>query len=448
MSIGKRILVLFIILVTVISASSCIVRIGPAHSPSDIIDNGNDQGQSTDASAEELRDLVNDLLVSQSYYEYEPGDETDPKAIVLEYHNQTKDDYVYYYDEQEYKRLLEEDVGENQGIGVLVTENTEHHCIEIVAVFPNSPAEKSGLRTGDLIVVIGKGDNAEKCSEIGYETAVSKLQGLKDTYCEFGIVRNGDFNYIYDFSILRSDYKAESVMYNVYAEDNTIGIVKILNFDLTTPEQFKNAMNSLINSGCNKFVYDCRNNPGGNLASISAILSYFLELDDEIIIIEDRAKNTEIQTCRPVAYEDPIYDATCAVSVDEIGMYREYPASVIVNGNTASAAELFTGTFKSYGIATIVGEKTFGKGCMQSIYDLSYFGTEYKHSGALKMTTAYYRPHGMDNYHGIGIMPDEGYEVTLSAEAGAINIYKLLNTEYQSKDNQLTAAVAALSENN
>lgn len=123
-------------------------------------------------------------------------------------------------------------------------------------------------------------------------------------------------------------------------------------------------------------------------------------------------------------------------------MYRKYPAAVLINENSASAAELFTGTMKSYGLATIVGETSFGKGCMQSIISLSQFDNSLK--GAIKMTTAFYRPHGMDNYHGKGIEPTEGYSVKLSEEAKKMNIYKLLYPENQALDNQLTLALSAL----
>jgi carboxyl-terminal processing protease len=123
-------------------------------------------------------------------------------------------------------------------------------------------------------------------------------------------------------------------------------------------------------------------------------------------------------------------------------MYRKYPIAVLINGVTASAAELFTGTLKAYGLATVVGENTFGKGCVQTTYPLYYAdGTI---CGAIKMTTTFYSPFGMENYHGIGIAPTDGYKVSLSETAKKYNIYKLMYPEYQYLDDQLSLAITAI----
>ncbi len=384
--------------------------------------------------------LIADLLATYSYYDYELTDEQLARAIVAGYKEVTGDLYAYYYNEEEYEALNDESAGENQGIGITVIENTDYSCIEIASVIPGSPAEKAGIMEKDLIVQIGVGENAEMTSELGFEMALKKLQGEAGTTCAFGIVRNEDFNNILEYIILREVFTSESVIYEICAADSTVGIVKLLGFDLTTPPQFKEAMTDLISKGCTSFIYDVRNNPGGDLASVSAILSYFLNQDDVIIITEDTSGNVSTNVCKPVTRSDDY--STCSVTKEEIGMYRKYPAAVLINENSASAAELFTGTMKSYGLATIVGETSFGKGCMQSIISLSRFDNSLK--GAIKMTTAFYRPHGMDNYHGKGIEPTEGYSVKLSEEAKKMNIYKLLYPENQALDNQLTLALSAL----
>jgi len=384
--------------------------------------------------------LIADLLETYSYYDYKLTDEQLSKAIVAGYREITGDLYAYYYTEEEFAALNAESVGENQGIGITVIENTDYRCIEIASVIPGSPAEKAGICERDLIVQVGIGEKAEMTADIGFEMALKKLQGTAGTLCEIGIVRNEDFENIIEFSILREVFTSESVLYEVCAADPTVGIVKLLGFDLTTPTQFKTAMTDLISKGCTAFIYDVRNNPGGDLASVSAILSYFLNKDDVIVITEDTTGNISTNVCKPVTRSDDY--ATCSVTEEEIGMYRKYPSAVLINENSASAAELFTGTMKSYGLSTIVGETSFGKGCMQSIISLSQFDNSLK--GAIKMTTAFYKPYGMDNYHGKGIDPTEGYSVKLSEEASKINIYKLLYPENQSLDNQLALAVSAL----
>ena len=384
--------------------------------------------------------LISDLLEQYSYYSFDLTEDDISRAVVAAYVELTGDLYARYYTAAEYEELNKENVGNNQGIGITITENTDHDCIEIISVLPNTPAEKAGLLVGDLIVQVGIGEKAEKVSELGYEIALTKMRGESGTAMEIGIVRDGDFENIIEFTIIREPFTAESVTYAVSAEDSSVGIVKILNFDLTTPTQFKAAMEDLISKKCTSFVYDVRNNPGGDLASISAVLALFLNEGDTIVITEDRQGNTETDVCKPVRYGGDY--SSCNIVKEEIGKYRSYPSAVLINENTASAAELFTGTLKSYGLSTIVGVTTYGKGCMQSIIPLSNFGSSY--SGALKMTTKYYRPYNMDNYHDIGITPTENFEVELSEEASKINHYKLLLPENQIFDNQLAKAISAV----
>ncbi len=384
--------------------------------------------------------LISSLLETYSYYDYELTDEELARAIVAGYKEITGDRYAYYYDEEEFNALNAENNGENQGIGITVIENTDFSCIEIISVIPDTPAAKAGVESGDLIVQVGIGENAEMTEELGFEMALKKLQGEKGTVCEFGVVRNGDFDNIMEFSVLREEFTAESVIYEVYEATPSIGIVKILSFDLTTPVQFRSAMTDLISKGCTSFIYDVRNNPGGDLASVSAVLSYFLNKDDVIIITEDTNGNTAETVCQAVTHSGDY--STCSVTEAEIGMYRNYPAAVLINGSSASAAELFTGTLKSYSIATIVGETSYGKGCMQSIIPLSQYNSSLK--GAIKMTTKFYRPYGMDNYHDIGITPTDGYTAILNEDAAKLNIYKLLEKENQALDNQLALAASAL----
>ncbi len=400
---------------------------------------GNILGDQTGSVDTPNASLIGSMLGNNSYYTYELTDEELSRAIVIAYQQSTGDIYAYYYTAEEYAKLTEENAGDSQGIGITVIENTTYSCIEIISVLPNTPAEKAGLQSGDLIVQVGLGENAESVSEIGYDMALKKLQGVKGTTCEFAIVRGEDFENLQEFSIERAEYETVSVMSAVSAADPKVGIVKILNFDLTTPSQFCTAMDDLLAKGCDKFVYDVRNNPGGDLASISAVLSYFLKEDDTIIITEDRNKNTEITKCEPVSYTGAY--STCNVKKEDIGKYSGHEIAILINGSTASAAELFTGSLRHYANATIVGEKTYGKGCMQSIFPLQYYGEQY--SGAIKMTTKYYRPDGMDNYHGIGIYPTDGYTVKLSEEAAKLNIYKLLDNENQPLDNQLASAISS-----
>lgn len=437
------ILVLVICLGSLTSCSFLLKQIGVPFTPPS---NSNDGGQTQIPSSDDLLSkisLVGALLNDTSYYDYSVSEEDLLRGLVYAYQEKTGDLYAYYYTEDEFEELNREYAGETQGIGVSVIENIEYGCIEVISVYPNSPAMNAGIHPGDLIVQSGCGSEAQSIIGVDFNIALNLLRGLKGTVCSIGVVRNNDFNNIIEFTITRDDFISESVVHAVCEADHSIGIVKLLNFDYTTPVQFKAAMSELIAKGCNKFIYDCRFNPGGDKYSIFAILSYFLNKNDVLMITEDRNKNTEESICEAVSLSGNY--SGCSVAENEIGMYRNYKSAVIVNQSTASAAELFTGTLKTYNISTIVGTTTFGKGCMQSIIPLSSFDASF--SGALKLTTYYYRPYGMENYHDIGISPTEGYEIEQSPEALKINNLKLLNPELQAKDVQLAKAVSALQGN-
>jgi len=129
--------------------------------------------------------------------------------------------------------------------------------------------------------------------------------------------------------------------------------------------------------------------------------------------------------------------ASCSVKKEEIGMYRDYPVVVLINGHTASAGELFTATLADYGVATLVGVNTYGKGVIQSIFDLSTLGKYYgvDVSGGFKLTVGYYAPASGVNYDGKGIAPH--VQVELDPALGHQNLYLL----DESEDNQLSMAI-------
>jgi carboxyl-terminal processing protease len=148
-----------------------------------------------------------------------------------------------------------------------------------------------------------------------------------------------------------------------------------------------------------------------------------------VIRTSDRNGAEEISRIEVVTHKDDY--AGCSISKSDIGKYRALDAVVLCNGNTASAAELFTATFRDYSLAPIVGTTTFGKGSMQSILPLAMFGCP----GALKLTTKMYYPPVGDSYEGIGIVPDVVVEQSEAAEN--MNIYEIADTD----DHQLVEAL-------
>lgn len=361
-------------------------------------------------------------------------------AVLKAYVAASGDLYAEYYTAEEYAALMSDRSGESVGVGISVIQTTvtiegiSYAAMEIVAAFPDSPAAENGVMPGDLVVYVGVGENRELVNSIGYAEALNRMRGEKGTLAEFTVLRpktDGTYEEI-GFSIPRREYTMQSVEYKVSALDPTVGIVRILQFDLTTPEQFEHAMDELIEGGVKKFVFDVRNNPGGDLKSICAVLSYFLNEGDLIISTVDRDGNKEETFVKTVSYSGDYKG--CSIKRSDIGKYRDYDMAVLTNANTASAAELFTAALRDYDLAAIVGTTTYGKGSMQTMYSLSYWGFD----GAVKLTTRHYFPPCGEGYDGIGIVPDVAVE--LSEEAASTNIYKLAEAD----DDQLKAALSEL----
>ena len=399
-----------------------------------IIGGNNNSGSTSSSSSKVSGKLETIIELFKTYSYYEIDEEILCSSFVKGMDFSIGDRYAEYYDAEAFELLNAENQGETQGIGVTVIENTDYNCIEIISVLPNSPALAAGVEPGDLIIYVGSGENKEDVTALGYYTALAKLQGLKGTVCEFTALRGSEE---IEFSIMRDTFTSESVTYRVCATDPKVGIVKIVQFDLTTPDQFCTAMDSLIASGVEYFVFDVRYNGGGDLASITAVLSYMLNRGDVLIKTRNRAGDETVTRVAEVNYALTSPYATCNVTSADIAKYRDKvmgKSAVLANESTASAAELFTCALKDYEISKIVGTTTYGKGSMQSIFSLQYYGYE----GAVKMTTKMYFPPISDGYDGIGIKPDLAVELDEALKNK--NIYKITDQE----DNQLQAAISLI----
>lgn len=315
----------------------------------------------------------------------------------------TGDKYAYYLDEEQFAEMMASNNAELQGIGIMVI--YQNDLIEIISVMPDSPALEAGLEPGDIIAFV----DGESVAELGYTAAVNRLQGEAGTLAEFTVQRGDE---LIDFSIERGYVNEQSVMYHVYEPDPTIGIVKILSFNLGTPEQFKSACEELIAGGVTKFVFDVRYNPGGDLESITEILDYLLP-EGPIVRIVDADGNEDVR------YSD----------ASELDM----PMCVLVNSSTASAAELFSSALQDYDKAELVGTVTYGKGTMQTIIRLA-------DNTGLGISYRMYNPPYSDNYEGVGVQPD--YVVEMDESVADKNIYKITDEE----DTQLQKAIELLTQ--
>ena len=362
--------------------------------------------------------------------------DTDGKLLLDEmlhvYAAATGDRYAAYYTEEEFRALMSDMQGSAVGVGITVVWDPDKEAISVFRVASGSPAQEAGVLPGDLVVAIGTLSENERVSALGYEKAMEKLLGAEGTEAKFVVSRDGAE---IEFSIKRAKFTATSVEGRVSTTDASVGIITISGFEINTPAQFKNEMAKLLRAGCTRFVYDVRNNPGGDLKSVSAVLSYFANEGDVLVSTVMKQGETTYYKAEAVTYTDDY--APCSVAKEEIGVYRSYPAVVLANGNTASAGELFTAALRDFGLAAVVGENTFGKGVIQSVYDLSEVGKAFgmELSGGLKLTVGYYAPPSGVNYEGKGIAPD--VSVLLSEEAQKKNPYLLSEAE----DDQLQAAI-------
>lgn len=328
-------------------------------------------------------------------------------SILKGYVYGTGDLYGNYFTREELAEYNADINGQGVGIGVSVIENAELKCIEIINVYPDSPALEAGLEPGDLVVYVG--DDKTAVSEVGYEAAINMIRGDEGTEAVIH-VKKTDSEEVKEYRIKRAKITEMNVLPRVSTLDKTVGIIKVTSFNTTTAEQFKKAVEELIGKGCDKFVFDMRGNPGGELNAVVNTLDYLLPEGPVIRIFDANGKQVDEKKS----------NAECI----------NYPMSVIVNGGTASAAELFTSALMDYNKATVVGEITYGKGSMQTTLPLT-------DGEALKITYRLYKPPYSEGYDGVGITPD--VVVSLSEEAAKKNIFKLTDEE----DDQLLAAIAS-----
>ena len=382
------------------------------------------------------------LFEYYSYYSDTIDQEEVIESVLRAYAAATGDDYAEYYTEEEYAAMLKDSAGSSVGIGVsvvqteLTVEGYPYQVFQIIAVYQNSPAESAGVRVGDYICALKVDGIFKSVAELGgYTAALSGIRGESGTQVELMAFRGaGDSYERVEFSITRAEFVTESVSGELAENDRKVGIVRISEFDMTTPKQFKETVNRLLSEGAEKFVFDVRNNPGGDLQSIKAVLSYLLDEGDLILSAIDNKGNI-VRSYRAEAQILSGDYASCSVSTEELGMYRDLEMVVLCNENTASAAEVFTASLRDHKNVPIVGVTTFGKGIMQGFISLAMqsYGM---FDGWIKMTTYAYVTECDVPYHGIGIAPTK--EVELSDEAKTYNVYLLP----QDKDNQLQAAIA------
>lgn len=356
--------------------------------------------------SQEVQDKIDLLytLVESNYYE----DVDDQELVDGIYHGLLEglgDPYSVYYTQEEYEDMMISATGNYYGIGALLGQDPDTMVVTINHIYDGTPAKKSGLKAGDIIVEV----NDMEATSMELSKLVTHIRGEEGTTVHLKIYREGEDDYL-EFDVERAQVDIPTVDSQMLTDE--IGYIQVTEFAENTPEQFENAISDLQSQGMKEMIIDLRDNGGGILESCRQMLDVILP-EGVVVYTEDKYGDRENY------YSD---GDTCL----------DMPIVILVNGNSASASEIFAGAIRDYEYGTLIGTETFGKGIVQNVRQLS-------DGSAVKMTIAkYFTPNG-DYIHGVGIEPDIELEYEYSGDKES--------DEYDyMADNQVLKAIEVLNE--
>ncbi len=323
-------------------------------------------GRSAAATDERLADHYRTFTTALSLVESRYVDKVESDRLVYSSISgmlQTLDPHSSFMDPKAYAQLREKQEGHYYGLGITIS--VVDGDITVQALFEGSPAYKKGIRRGDVIARIGTEDAKGWTSD----QAVRKLRGPKGTTVQLGIRRSG-YDQLIPLEVPRDEINIPSIPAYFMVDDHT-GYIRLQDFAENTDHDLGDALQDLTKQGARRLLLDLRGNPGGPLDQAIRVANRFLPKGDMIVYTRGRVPNS-----------DQDYHAT------EESDYTHLPIVMLVNRNSASASEIVTGALQDHDRAYVVGETTFGKALVQSIYRIS--------GGAgLALTTArYYTPSG------------------------------------------------------
>ena len=282
------------------------------------------------------------------------------------------DPYTEYYSAEELEELMQDTEGIYFGIGAYVGLDSLTSLPKISGVIGNSPAEEADLRPNDLVYEV----DGTSTYGLTLTEAVNLIRGPEGTQVELTIVREGAGDYLH-VTLTRRKVETPTVEYEMLEDD--MGLISVSEFDDVTVDQFADALATVKGSGAKGIILDLRGNPGGSLSAVVSMCRMILP-EGMIVYTEDKSGKRSEYTC----------DGSRKLTL---------PLVVLVDMNSASAAEIMAGAIQDHGLGTLVGTTTFGKGIVQQI-------VPFKDGSAVKITiSAYFTPSGK-NIHGIGIVPD------------------------------------------
>lgn len=282
------------------------------------------------------------------------------------------DEYTEYLTVDEMSSFTEDIEGEFVGIGVYITKDTENNTILVYGTIPDSPAQEAGLKTGDIITSV---DGVE-CNGDDYDTITNSIKGMEGTKVTIGILRDGEE---LSFEIERKTVEVKHVTSQKL--ENNIGYIYISSFEGDVSSQFEEAYNDLANQGITSLIIDIRNNGGGIVDESLDIAEMMTDKGQTLLIESDKNGEEEV-----IKAEE---DKTITM-----------PIVLLVNEYSASASEILAGILKeNVENATLIGNTTYGKGVIQTLYPLT-------DGSGIKITTNEYFTPNHNTINKIGVEPD------------------------------------------
>lgn len=336
-----------------------------------------DKTNDTDQVAFEKMQLLTEvmMLIRQNYVDEDKTKYKDLLYGALRGMLQSLDPHSQFMEPETFSDMKNDTAGEFGGLGIII--GIRDGVLTVIAPMEDTPAFRAGIMHGDKILFI-EGESTENLS---LQEAVRKMRGEPGTKVKIKVLRVKPQE-IKEVEIVRAIIKVESVKGAAILEDR-IGYVRIVQFNEPTADALQKALEGLLDKGMTALVLDMRNNPGGLLSSAVDVSQKFLKNGAKIVSTKGR----------PGGGMQSEYEALGKVH------YLDFPMVVLVNGGSASASEIVAGALQDHRRAILIGEKTFGKGSVQSVQPL-------EDGSAIRLTTAkYYTPSGR-MIHEKGIEPD------------------------------------------
>jgi carboxyl-terminal processing protease len=334
---------------------------------------------------------------------------------------QDLDPYSQFMDEESYEDMKDDTAGKFSGVGLVIS--MKDGLLTVVSPMEDTPAFRAGILSGDVVLEI---DGAET-REMSLSNAVKKMRGDANTVVKLKTIRPATHE-TKQYDITRAEIEVASVK-DAKMVDSGVGYIRLTQFNEPTAENLKAELKKLVDQKMKAFVLDLRGNPGGLLTSAAGVAELFLPRGDLIVFTKGRSAEMD---------EHPFKSSGTV-------HYTDFPMVILVNGGSASAAEIVSGALQDHKRAVLVGEKTFGKGSVQSILPL-------EDGAAIKLTTAkYYTPserviheHGIEPDVKVEMNPEDLYKIRMEQAKQGLEDGDVLPGEAGVRDIQLDYAIGTL----